>query len=732
VLKISVIVPSFNQGKFLEENIKSILQQNYPNLEIFVIDGGSTDNSIDIIKKYERKITGWLSEKDSGQSEAINKGFKMSTGDIVSWLCSDDLYKPGTLHRVNELFSTLPESIGVIHGNSEIFKKDNIIRYDKGYGNFAIENQLAGMIFPQPSSFMRTSTLKKAGVLNNSLHYGMDYDLFSRMIMLSDFHYEDSFFSKYRLHEESKSTTALAKFIEEWITVFNSIVEGLQLTGLKHKLKELDLSTKPDSYIVNFFNGHKDNKKFDHDKMLFAFLINVITYDYASDNIARVKKIGIYLRKHFPEEIKSKPMVMKTINRAIYIPPLILRQARTLKKNINRFGKTDQTDDKSKSELKTGIKVAFVTSHINRSTQWIWFSEELNKRKIDHIHIIINEFKPLLYDDLKQHNVNVYYLKHRNKFSFLINIFKVVKILKQNKIELVHSELPYGNLMGLIAAVICRIKMRITTCENTTWFSDFESKKQEGIDRITYFLSKKVIALTYDSYEFLSQHFKISPKKLTTIHHSLKASDYLDLTSEDIEDLRLKLELPKDKFIIGMVARFEYWKGHIYAIEAMKKLIVDYPEIKLYIFGSKGESYESIMKIIKDNKLENSIIYKGFVADNIGLFNLFDIHLHIPIKLKSETFGINIMEGMISGCAQVLTLSGISCFTARDGKNCIIVPYKSSDAVYEALKLLVSDEELRKRLGNQAREDAKKHFKYEDKVDQHLALYEELKRELKL
>jgi glycosyltransferase involved in cell wall biosynthesis len=136
------------------------------------------------------------------------------------------------------------------------------------------------------------------------------------------------------------------------------------------------------------------------------------------------------------------------------------------------------------------------------------------------------------------------------------------------------------------------------------------------------------------------------------------------------------------------------------------------------------------MKQIKKKKLENSIIYKGFVHNNISLFRLFDIHLHIPIKLKSETFGINIMEGMVSGCAQVLTLSGISTFTARDGKNCIVVPYMSSEGVYQALRLLITDEELRVRLGNQAREDAIKHFRYEEKVDLHLKLYEELKKEL--
>jgi glycosyltransferase involved in cell wall biosynthesis len=378
------------------------------------------------------------------------------------------------------------------------------------------------------------------------------------------------------------------------------------------------------------------------------------------------------------------------------------------------------------------MKIAFVTSHINRSTQWIWFSEELQKRNIDHIHIIINDTKPLLFDDLKELNVNVYYLKHRNFLSFFINFFKVIRIFLVNKIDVVHTELPYGNIVGLSAAYFSRVKMRITTCENTTWFSDYESKKQEIIDRIAYFFAKKIVALTQDSYEFLSKHFKIHPRKLRIIHHSLKHSDYLSITDEKVETLRNELGVPKDKFIIGMVARFEYWKGHYFAIEAFKKLLEEFPDVRLFIFGSKGESFDAVMKQVQENNLEEFIIYKGFVRDNIVLFKLFDIHLHIPIKLRSETFGINILEGMISGCAQVLTLSGISCFTARDGKNCLVVPYQSTEGVYAALRSLRMNDELRLSLGETAREDAIKHFLYTDKVNMHLRLYDELKNELKL
>ena len=334
MLKISVVTPSFNQGKFLEETILSVMNQNYPLFELFIIDGGSTDNSFDIIKKYEHKLSGWVSEKDNGQSDAINKGFKMCTGDIVSWLCSDDLYLPGALLKVNETFSSLPESVGVIHGNSEIFRDNKIIHYEKGYNQWSIERQLAGMTFPQPSSFIRRSSLNKVGFLNPSLHYGMDYDLFARLCMICDFKYIDVFLSKYRLHNESKSTIATSKFLDEWILIFNSIVTGLNKEKILEVLIENNTSVLPDENINKFFSGLTLLKKIDYEKMLYYFLINVVRYDYASANFKRVERIGNYLSDHFGSSLDLEPSVNKIIQRARFLPRPFILAARKLKRTF--------------------------------------------------------------------------------------------------------------------------------------------------------------------------------------------------------------------------------------------------------------------------------------------------------------------------------------------------------------------------------------------------------------
>lgn len=121
--KISIVTPSFNQGKYLEKTILSVLEQDYPNLEYIIIDGGSTDNSVEIIKKYEKHLAYWVSEPDRGQSHAINKGFGHATGEILGWLNSDDYYAPGAPQAIAEAFLANPD-VGAIVGAGEFLFED--------------------------------------------------------------------------------------------------------------------------------------------------------------------------------------------------------------------------------------------------------------------------------------------------------------------------------------------------------------------------------------------------------------------------------------------------------------------------------------------------------------------------------------------------------------------------------------------------------------------------------
>lgn len=179
--KITVITPSYNQAQFLERTIKSIVEENYPNLEYIIIDAGSTDGSVDIIRKYEKYITYWVSEPDNGQSHAINKGLKMATGDWVAWQNSDDIYYPGVFSAVASTAKSHP-NVGLIIGDMNLIDEDDQLIRDMHYVTPSYKAMVAeGMVLSNQAAFWRRDVHTTIGWMDESLHLGFDFDWFLRL-----------------------------------------------------------------------------------------------------------------------------------------------------------------------------------------------------------------------------------------------------------------------------------------------------------------------------------------------------------------------------------------------------------------------------------------------------------------------------------------------------------------------------------------------------------------------
>lgn len=214
-MRLSIVVPSYNQGHFIERTIKSVLDQNYPDLEFWVMDGGSTDGTLDVLRRYADRLR-YVSEKDGGQSDAINKGWERCTGEVIGWTNSDDTYEPGSFEAVMKVFREHPE-VDFVSGDCNVIDdEDYVLRTFKG-GPFNIRDHIRmGFchVYNQ-AAFYRRSLLDRVGGLDRSLYYAMDYDLFCRMGQTATPYYIPQALGNFRLQRDAKTRVGQRKMIRE-------------------------------------------------------------------------------------------------------------------------------------------------------------------------------------------------------------------------------------------------------------------------------------------------------------------------------------------------------------------------------------------------------------------------------------------------------------------------------------------------------------------------------------
>ena len=216
--RITVVTPSYNQGRFVEETIRSVLLQGYPNLEYIVVDGGSTDGSVDIVQDYEDHLTYWVSEPDSGQSDAINKGWARATGDILAWLNSDDVYARGALSRAATFLSGHPD-VGAVYGDSQYIDEVGNPLYMHPARPFDYLAMLGKGFIPQPSSFVRRSVIDHTGALDVGLQYSLDFDLWMRVGLVTQVAYVRETLSWFRVQPRMKGLTLRSRKARELVFI---------------------------------------------------------------------------------------------------------------------------------------------------------------------------------------------------------------------------------------------------------------------------------------------------------------------------------------------------------------------------------------------------------------------------------------------------------------------------------------------------------------------------------
>jgi glycosyltransferase involved in cell wall biosynthesis len=225
---ISIVTPSYNQGHYIEQTIRSVLLQGYPRLEYIVIDGGSGDDTQAILRKYEPWLTAWVSEPDGGQTDAINKGFARCTGEVFNWLNSDDYYEPGALLRVGQLFAENP-GVEVVCGRENIFRDDapDDVRLSSGSAVLGtVEETLFRAHIDQPPTFFRRGAMVPLMPLTTALKYLMDVELWVKYLLVAG---QDNILKtgevlvNFRLHTQSKTVSQASLFAAEREAILRSL-----------------------------------------------------------------------------------------------------------------------------------------------------------------------------------------------------------------------------------------------------------------------------------------------------------------------------------------------------------------------------------------------------------------------------------------------------------------------------------------------------------------------------
>ncbi len=301
---VSIVTPSFNQARFLEQTIRSVLEQGYPSLEYFVIDGGSTDSSVEIIQKYADKLTGWVSEKDQGQADAINKGLKQAHGEIVAWVNSDDYYLPGAIQIAVETFHQHPEA-GLVYGdvlsvdeNSQTFNRQT-------FKPFNLLDLMSFQIISQPAVFMRRSVLEQAGLLDTSFHMLLDHHLWLRMARVSSMRYVPKTLAAARYHTKAKNLANTADFgreafrIVDWMSSSPEFSPGFE----QHKTRILGGAHRLDAFYL--LDGSQYRAALSAYQRAFQFYPPAVFKDWHRLVYAALSLVGLAHLRAFYIDLRS-------------------------------------------------------------------------------------------------------------------------------------------------------------------------------------------------------------------------------------------------------------------------------------------------------------------------------------------------------------------------------------------------------------------------------------------
>jgi glycosyltransferase involved in cell wall biosynthesis len=340
-------------------------------------------------------------------------------------------------------------------------------------------------------------------------------------------------------------------------------------------------------------------------------------------------------------------------------------------------------------------KIVYIISDIDKALSFEWIAQKLVDRW-NLVFILIGDKKTQLALFLAKESVPFYEIsdaQHRNWFSKWAKIFRLLSSLKP---DAVHTHLWRANLLGLSASWILRIKKRIYTRHHAlVHYQEF--KRGRAGDLLCNFCATHIIAISKNIQHILIDRDKASAKKIEVIYHGFDLNYFENVKEERIQALKSKYQISQSALIVGVIARYQEWKGIQYIIPAFKKLLHDYPLAHLVLANANG-NFKSEIQAALGTLPKDKFTEINFESDLASLYRIFNVYVHVPIDSESEAFGQTYVEALAAGIPSVFTLSGVASEFIVHEKNALVAEFKDSESVYSCINRLLSDESLRKTL----------------------------------
>jgi glycosyltransferase involved in cell wall biosynthesis len=341
-------------------------------------------------------------------------------------------------------------------------------------------------------------------------------------------------------------------------------------------------------------------------------------------------------------------------------------------------------------------KVVYVISRIDYALAFDWVDKYLDKSKFDFHFVFINPTKPKLHSDLISRGTQSFFIEFNSKIDYVKVAFKLMKLFFKIKPDVVHVHLIDACLTAMPVAYLMGIKKRIYTRHHSTYHFDYFPHAVK-YDKLINVLSTNIIAISKNVENVLINKEHVNPSKVQIIHHGFELTKFVDANESNISLLKSKYNPANKSPVIGVISRFTEWKGVQYIIPAFQKIKNDFPDALLVLANAQGDMEAEIFRQLNEISKDGFVTIK-FEKDLYSLYKLFDVFVHTPIDDKSEAFGQTYVEALAAGVPSVFTMSGIAVEFIEDKKNALVVDFKNSDAIYNAIYLILSDNDLKGRL----------------------------------